>query len=225
MFVPQTDIAPSSMDWVSRGAVTPVKDQGQCGSCWTFSTTGAIEGAWQIATGNLVSLSEQQIVDCASSAGQGCSGGWPNRAIQWEESQAICGENEYRYTARDGSCHACSSPVLARGSVTGVQYVSASTNAMKAALAETPVSVCVDAEEWSYYSGGIFSNCGTSLDHAVLAVGYDSSSWKVKNSWGTGWGERGYIRLKLGDTCGVFDNAVVALVSGSSSTNSGNIWD
>jgi len=86
---------------------------------------------------------------------------------------------------------------------------------MKAALAETPVSVAVDAEKWSPYTGGIFSNCGTNPDHAVLAVGYDSSSWKVKNSWGTGWGEQGYIRLKLGDTCGVLDNAVVALVSAS----------
>lgn len=226
LFVPQSNgMVPSSIDWVSKGAVTPVKNQGQCGSCWTFSTTGAIEGAWQIATGHLVSLSEQQIVDCATSAGQGCGGGWPSRAIQWEESQGICGENEYRYTARNGQCHTCASPVLARGSVTGVRAVSASIHAMKAALAETPVSVCVDAEQWSYYTGGIYSNCGYSLDHAVLAVGYDSSSWKVKNSWGTGWGERGYIRLKLGDTCGVLDNAVVALVSGSSSTNSGNIWD
>jgi len=206
----------SSIDWVSRGAVTPIKNQGQCGSCWTFSTTGAIEGAWQIATGELVSLSEQQIVDCSSSGGRGCSGGWPIRAIEWEESQAICGENGYPYTAQNGNCHSCSSPVLAQGSVTGAQSVSASTSALKAALAEMPVSVCVDAEEWQHYTGGIFSNCGTSLDHAVLAVGYDASSFKVKNSWGTYWGESGYIRLALGDTCGVLENAVVAVVSGAS---------
>jgi len=217
-FVPQKSglgVA-SSIDWVSRGAVTPIKNQGQCGSCWTFSTTGAIEGAWQIATGELVSLSEQQIVDCSSSGGRGCSGGWPIRAIEWEESQSICGENGYPYTAQNGYCHSCSSPVLPQGSVTGAQSVSASTSALKAALAEVPVSVCVDAEEWQHYTGGIFSNCGTSLDHAVLAVGYDASSFKIKNSWGTGWGESGYIRLAMGDTCGVLENAVVAIVSGSS---------
>merc|ERR1739848_10593 len=119
--MPFTDTAPESIDWVSRGAVTPVKDQGQCGSCWTFSTTGAIEGAWKIATGQLVSLSEQQIVDCATSAGQGCNGGYPIRAMQWAEQNGLCGENEYRYTARDGSCHYCYSPVLPRGSVTRAQ--------------------------------------------------------------------------------------------------------
>jgi hypothetical protein len=105
--------------------------------------------------------------------------------------------------------------VLPQGSVTGAQSVSASTYALKAALAEMPVSVCVDAEEWQHYTGGIFSNCGTSLDHAVLAVGYDTSAFKIKNSWGTYWGESGYIRLAMGDTCGVLENAVVAVVSGS----------
>lgn len=217
-FVPRSTLMyPSSIDWVSKGAVTPIKNQGQCGSCWTFSTTGAIEGAWQIATGHLVSLSEQQIVDCAHSAGQGCSGGWPQRAIQWEESQQICGESAYSYHARAGQCHGCSSPTLQRGAVTGVQAVQASENGMKAALAEKPVSVCVDAERWQGYHGGIFSNCGTSLDHAVLAVGYDQNSWKVKNSWGTWWGDKGYIHLRMGNTCGVLNNAVVAEVKGSPS--------
>jgi len=215
MYVPKADTVLQSIDWVSRGAVTPVKNQGQCGSCWTFSTTGAIEGAWKVATGRLVSLSEQQIVDCAhGSVGDGCSGGYPPRAIEWEESQAICGENEYPYTARDGSCRSCSSPVLQRGSVSGMQRVSASEYALMSALGEKPVSVCVDAQTWSYYRGGLFSNCGTSLDHAVLAVGYDSSAWKIKNSWGAGWGEEGYIRLRMGNTCGVLDEASLALVRG-----------
>lgn len=216
-FVPRSSsLVPSSIDWVGKGAVTPIKNQGQCGSCWTFSTTGAIEGAWQIAHGKLVSLSEQQVVDCAHDAGQGCGGGWPSAAIKWEESQGICGESEYQYTGRNGRCHGCNgSPVLARGSVTGAQAVQASADGMRAALAEKPVSVCVDAESWQHYHGGIFSNCGTSLDHAVLAVGYDSSSWKVKNSWGTWWGDKGYIHLRMGNTCGVLNNAVVALVGGS----------
>merc|ERR1712224_39511 len=89
-----------------------------------------------------------------------------------------------------------------------------SANSLMAALGEKPVSVCVDAESWQNYGGGIFSNCGYSLDHAVLAVGYDSSSWKIKNSWGTGWGEAGYIRLRMGNTCGVLDDATLALVRG-----------
>jgi len=214
MYVPKTDTVLQSMDWVSRGAVTPVKNQGQCGSCWTFSTTGAIEGAWKVATGRLVSLSEQQVVDCASSAGEGCSGGVPSEAIEWEENQGICGENEYRYTARDGSCRSCSSPVLPRGSVTGAQRVGASNSGLMQALGEKPVSVCVDAGGWQNYHGGIFSDCGTSLDHAVLAVGYDSSSWKIKNSWGTDWGESGYIRLRMGNTCGVLNEAYLAVVRG-----------
>jgi len=217
MYVPKTDTVLQSIDWVSRGAVTPVKNQGQCGSCWTFSTTGAIEGAWEVATGRLVSLSEQQIVDCARGRpGDGCSGGNPPLAIEWAESHALCGENGYPYTARDGSCHSCPSPVLQRGSVSGMQNVAASEYALKSALGEKPVSVCVDANSWSYYRGGLFSDCGTSLDHAVLAVGYDSSSWKIKNSWGAGWGEKGYIRLRMGNTCGVLDLASLALVRAES---------
>merc|ERR1739845_217455 len=199
---------------VSRGAVTPVKNQGQCGSCWTFSTTGAIEGAWQVATGTLLSLSEQQIVDCSHSGGDGCGGGFPSRAIEWEESQKICGESGYPYKGRNGYCHGCSSPVLPAGAVTGAQGVSRSSDGLKAALNLKPVSVCVDANNWQHAGSGIFSNCGTSLDHAVLAVGYDSSSWKVKNSWGVWWGDRGYIHLRMGNTCGVLNEAVFAEVSG-----------
>jgi len=215
-FVPPEGLqVASSIDWVSRGAVTPIKDQGQCGSCWTFSTTGAIEGAWQIATGTLLSLSEQQIVDCSSSGGSGCGGGWPNRAIQWEENQKICGESGYPYKGRNGNCHGCSSPVLPAGSVTGAQGVSRSSDSLKAALNTKPVSVCVDANNWQNAGSSLFSNCGTSLDHAVLAVGYDSSSWKVKNSWGTWWADNGYIHLRMGNTCGVLNEAVLALVSGS----------
>jgi len=208
----------SSIDWVSRGAVTPIKNQGQCGSCWTFSTTGAIEGAWQVATGTLLSLSEQQIVDCSSTGGFGCQGGWPFKAIEWEEEQQICGESGYPYTATDGTCHKCSNPILPVGAVSGTQSVSPLSDSLKAALNLKPVSVCVDANNWQHAGSGIFSNCGTSLDHAVLAVGYDSSSWKVKNSWGVWWGDHGYIHLRMGNTCGVLNAAVLAIVDGSKET-------
>jgi len=215
-FVPKEGVSfESSIDWVSKGVVTPVKNQGQCGSCWTFSTTGVIEGAWAIATGQLLSLSEQQIVDCSSYGGNGCQGGLPSRAITWAESQNICGESGYPYTAKDGSCHTCSSPVLPSGSVTGVKSVSASSDRMIAALNTAPVSVAVDANNWMNAGSGLFDDCGTSLDHAVLAVGYTSSSWKIKNSWGTTWGDEGYIHLKMGNTCGVLNCANLAVVSGS----------
>jgi C1A family cysteine protease len=205
----------SDIDWVSRGAVTPIKDQGQCGSCWTFGSTGAIEGAWQIASGTLLSLSEQQFVDCSQEGGDGCEGGLPINAIKWAETQNLCSESGYPYKAQDGSCHSCSSPVLPAGSVTGDYSVDATTSALKAALNQQPISVGVDANNWQNAGSGVFDNCGTSLDHAVLAVGYTSSSWKVKNSWGTWWGDQGYIHLAMGNTCGVLNEAVIAQVSGS----------
>merc|ERR1739845_80880 len=205
-----------SIDWTTKGAVTPVKNQGHCGSCWTFSTTGAIEGAWQVATGTLLSLSEQQIVDCSSFlAGHGCHGGMPSRALSWIEGQAICGESAYPYTAVDGTCTMCPSPLLAKGTVTGYQSVSSNSKALKAALNVQPVSVAVDARNWQHAGTGIFDDCGTGLDHAVLAVGYDSASWKIKNSWGTSWGDHGYIHLRTGDTCAVLEVAVLAKVKGS----------
>merc|ERR1712226_1008432 len=174
-FVPESGVSiPDSFDWVAKGAVTPIKNQGQCGSCWTFSTTGAIEGSWQIATGTLLSLSEQQIVDCSKTGGYGCQGGWPLKAIEWAESQGLCGESSYRYHAKDGVCHSCSAPILSVGSVIGAQSISASTDALKKALNVAPISVCVDAENWQHAGSGIFDDCGKNLDHAVLAVGYDS---------------------------------------------------
>lgn len=208
-----------AVDWVAKGAVTPVKNQGQCGSCWAFSTVGVIEGRWQIASGRLISLSESQFVDCDHSD-DGCDGGLPPRALQFAEDQAICTESSYPYQARDSACRATSCTAgVPRGSIIGVKQTQrGSASSMMSALNAGPVSVAVDASgAFGSYGGGILTNsCGSQLNHAVLAVGYTSSYWKVKNSWGSSWGESGYIRLSTsGDKCGVLDQGSYPVMSGS----------
>jgi len=206
------------VDWVSKGAVTPVKNQGQCGSCWSFSITGTLEGRYQIATGSLVSLSEQQFVDC-DSQDSGCNGGYPPGTLKWATGRAICTEHSYPYTARDGSCHASRcSPGIPAGEITGHRQVPrGSSSGLASALNSGPVSVAVDANDpFGSYGRGILTNkCGTSLNHAVLAVGYTSQYWKVKNSWGSRWGESGYIRMtRNGNECGILDQAAYPVMAG-----------
>jgi len=206
--------APSAIDWRQKNAVTPVKNQQQCGSCWAFSTTGSVEGAHAISSGNLVSLSEQQLVDCSGPQGnQGCNGGLMDQAFQYIISnKGICSENDYPYTASQGTCQtSCQS----KATISSYVDVPASNEAaLLQALAKGPVSVAIEADQQSFqfYSGGIFSDpgCGTQLDHGVLAVGYgvDASTntpyWIVKNSWGSSWGESGYIRMIYGQNeCGI----------------------
>jgi C1A family cysteine protease len=196
--------APSSIDWTQKGAVTAPKNQGQCGSCWSFSTTGSVEGAVAIKTGKLTSLSEQNLVDC-STANYGCNGGWMDSAFQFIiNNGGLCTESAYPYTARQGTCSQSScSKTSAISSYKDVQKYSES--ALLAAVALQPVSIAIEADQSSFqfYSGGVMTgSCGTSLDHGVLLVGYGTDNgtdyWKVKNSWGGNWGESGYIRLGRG---------------------------
>jgi len=197
--------APASKDWVADGAVTDVKNQGQCGSCWAFSSTGALEGAWQIAGGGLVSLSEQELVDCAKNGNEGCNGGDMDLAFQYLEKQKVCTEASYPYAGKGGTCSAstCTTAIPA-GSVVGYKDVAHDDEeALLSAVAQQPVSVAIEADQMAFqlYSGGILTKeCGTKLDHGVLVVGYGTEGsidyWKVKNSWGPGFGEKGYVRLQ-----------------------------
>jgi C1A family cysteine protease len=197
---------PTSVDWTEKGAVTPVKNQEQCGSCWAFSTTGSVEGAWFLAKGQLVSLSEQQLVDCSQAEGnQGCNGGLMDYGFQYIiDNKGITTESAYPYTASDGTCASKGKPVAA--TLSGFKDVAPNNElALETAIVQQPVSIAVEADQsvFQFYSGGVMdSACGTQLDHGVLAVGYGTDAgkeyYKVKNSWGADWGEKGYIRLGRG---------------------------
>jgi KDEL-tailed cysteine endopeptidase len=198
-----TDL-PDSVDWRDENAVTPVKDQGQCGSCWSFSATGSMEGAWAIANSELVSLSEQQLVDCSVSYGDmGCSGGLMDDAFEYAIDNGMCSEEDDPYTAENGQCDSACKPVVQMSSCSDV----APSNQMDltAAVANGPVSVAIEADTSTFqlYTGGIIDSakCGTNLDHGVLVVGYGADEdtgalyWLVKNSWGVTWGDQGYVKI------------------------------
>ena len=217
---------PSSVDWVSAGAVTAIKDQGTCGSCYSFASTGALEGAYEIAGYTLTSFSEEMIVQCADDGVNllGCDGGNADSVFGWIESHGLASESAYPYTSSQtatysyaGACDTAkeSSPVV---ELTGFQDVTANDEiALKAAVAQQPVAVAIDASgnDFQSYASGVYDSttCTTQTDHAVLIVGYGTDPtggdyWKVKNSWGTSWGEAGYIRMKRGvNMCGIATEA------------------
>lgn len=206
---------PSSIDWVAKGAVTPVKDQGNCGSCWSFSTTGALEGAYFVKYGTQQSFSEQQLVDCDTFGNggkdHGCNGGLMDNAFSWiTKNGGLCKESDYPYvsgtTTKAGTCQTTCKLVSGSKVVKFVDVPPSSDSSMMSALAQQPVSIAIQADQQAFqlYKSGVFTGtCGTSLDHGVLAVGYGTDGgkdyYKVKNSWGTSWGEGGYIRLGRGD--------------------------
>jgi cathepsin F len=201
--------APAEFDWGSKGALTPVKDQGQCGSCWAFSATETIESFHFLAGKSLVSLSPQQIVDCDTDC-YGCNGGWTQNAFNYVISAGgLDTAASYPYTAQDGTCNY--QPADAGAKVTSWSYVTQNDdeNAMMNTLYQTgPLSICVDASSWSSYTGGVVSaaNCGDQVDHCVQLTGYSTvdgtDAWNVRNSWNTDWGVNGYIYLaRGGNTC------------------------
>jgi len=216
---------PDSVDWRTQGYVTPVKDQGQCGSCWAFSTVASLEGQYFRKYGTLVSLAEQQLVDCSGSYGNmGCNGGLMDSAFRYIQSLAPQGldtEDSYRYTARDGACKASSgtqaSPAATVSGFTDIPQ--GSESGLQSALAENgPISVAIDASHMSFqfYTSGVYYEGACSsrqLDHGVTAVGYGTESgkdyWIVKNSWGTVWGDEGYIKMSRNrnNNCGIASSA------------------
>eukprot|EP00933_Yihiella_yeosuensis_P008740 TRINITY_DN114373_c0_g1_i1.p1 TRINITY_DN114373_c0_g1~~TRINITY_DN114373_c0_g1_i1.p1 ORF type:complete len:360 (+),score=67.08 TRINITY_DN114373_c0_g1_i1:77-1156(+) len=221
---------PSSIDWRQKGAVTPVKDQKDCGSCWAFSTTGAIEGAYFLASGKLVSLSEGELVDCAGDGNHGCRGGEPDWAFKWVERNGICSEKSYPYTGFGDECHNQWGPCSEVVQISGFKDLQENSElALKNAVAQQPVSVLIEADTdiFRFYKSGVLKDkCGTGLDHAVLAVGYGTESgqdyWLVKNSWNASWGDEGYIKLARTDSsmsygeCGIAMQASYPVISSSS---------
>jgi cathepsin L len=204
------------VDWTTKGAVTVVKDQGSCGSCWAFSTTGGLEGAWQISSGNLVSMSEQQFVDC-SKQNSGCNGGLMDYAFSYAKGVAVATEQSYAYTARDGSCKSSYTTAIPQGGVTGYTDVSNSASSLKSALNAGPVSVAIQADQsvFQQYTGGVItSGCGSNLDHGVTATGYSGNTINVKNSWGSSWGVSGYVKIDASQ-CGITTSASYPKVSSS----------
>lgn len=207
---------PREVNWVKAGAVTPVKNQQACGSCWAFSATGSIEGAHQIKFKDLKAYSEQQLVDCSGSFGnEGCNGGLMDNAFRYVIKNGLTTEDIYPYTARDGKCHYDKS--MAHVSLTSYKDVGQDESDLQTAVAQQPVSVAIYAIPIQSYSQGIYNNykaCPSAtslLDHGVLAVGYGTENgqdyWLVKNSWSASWGEQGYIRFARKHTgtgiCGI----------------------
>ncbi|PON74668.1 Cyseine protease [Trema orientale] len=202
-----TQDLPTSVDWRKKGAVTGIKNQGNCGSCWAFSAVVAVEGVNQITTKELVSLSEQELVDC-NSKNNGCDGGLMQNAFEFIKKQGgLTTEQNYPYKARDGSCDSSkvmNSPLVI---IDGYEMVPENDeDALMKAVANQPVSVSIDAsgKDFQFYSEGVYTgDCGTELNHGVAVVGYGATLdgtkyWIVKNSWGTEWGEKGYLRIQRG---------------------------
>ncbi|KAK9150499.1 hypothetical protein Syun_008808 [Stephania yunnanensis] len=198
---------PSTMDWRAKGVVTPVKDQGRCESCWAFSAVAATEGIHKIKTGELISLSEQELVDCATNdVTRGCNGGLMEDAFRYIISnRGLNTETKYPYNEAEGTCNAYKANSIHAAQITGYEEVPANNEAaLLNAVANQPVSVAIDASgsHFQFYSSGVFTgSCGTQLNHAVTIVGYGVSHegtkyWLAKNSWGTSWGESGYMRIQ-----------------------------
>lgn len=204
----------TSINWIEKGGVTPVKDQGQCGSCWSFSTTGGLEGAYFVKYGTLLSFSEQQLVDCDNfkngGKDHGCNGGLMDNAFTWVgKNGGLCLESSYPYvsgvTETDGTCQKTCEINTKSKVQSFIDVEPNSDSSMMSALSINPVSIAIEADqkEFQLYKSGVFTaSCGTNLDHGVLTVGYGTMDNKdyyiVKNSWGNTWGVNGYIYLGRG---------------------------
>jgi len=210
---------PKSIDWVEKGKVTSVKNQGNCGSCWAFSTVGAIESALAIKKNKLIDLSEQQLMDCSKDYdNDSCNGGLMDNAFEYliDNKRGLCSSAEYPYLDKDENvCKSCNKTY---GEIKSCIDVPSGDNlALKEAVFKTPVSIAIDADSvvFQFYDKGVITSnvCGTTLNHGVLLVGYGTENgmdyWKIKNSWGDNWGDNGYVKIERSNktndvgTCGV----------------------
>lgn len=221
ILLPPISSLPTSFDWrkITPPVITPVKNQEQCGSCWAESATATCESYWALAGNPLIELSVQQSVDCCSEA-YGCMGGWPSWAYESLIAEGgLETEASYPYVAVNQHCRFNSSKIAAK--IVDWATVTSDKNEtlmQQWVATQGPLSVCVDASTWSSYKGGIImNNCGTWIDHCVQIVGYGVSEkgipfWNVRNSWGTDWGQDGYLQVYRGnDTCAIAQ--VVTVVS------------
>ncbi|CAD8086083.1 unnamed protein product [Paramecium sonneborni] len=193
----------NSVDWRK---ITQVKDQGQCAGCWAFGAVGAAEAWFYVKNKTTVVLSEQQLIDCDTQS-FGCNGGYQNLALKYIANHGLNDAKVYPYIQKQsGICKMDQGPYKTNGaqSVSSINF--------KSYLTEYPLVVVVDATNWQFYGGGIFKDCNRSVNHAVLAVGFDDNdNWFVKNSWGNSWGEKGFITLAPGNTCGITSYAYRAI--------------
>ncbi|KAK9073387.1 hypothetical protein SSX86_007711 [Deinandra increscens subsp. villosa] len=231
------DVLPDSIDWRTKGALVPIKDQGHCGCCWAFATIGSVEAINQIVTGDLIRLSEQHLVDCDRSHNKGCSGGRRDSAFEFIMGNGgIDLDKNYPYTGKDGTCTNYTRKNVKVVSIDG--YVDVSVNnesALQKAVVNQPVTVAIDASsgDFRFYDSGIFDgSCGRDLDHDVLLVGYGTKDgtdyWIVRNSWGEDWGDQGYIRMERNTNekegkCGIAMKPSYPLKTGLSPPKMANI--
>ena len=219
---------PESWDWRNKNVVTCVKDQGKCGSCWSFSAAGALEGAWAISSNQLYNFSEQQLMDCSRRYGNmACNGGLMDKAFEYAIDNGMCKLEDVPY---DAESEFCTQTVKNCQKVAHFNYCfkipANNERLLREAVYKSPVAVSIEADTktFQFYKGGILdsTNCGTELDHGVLAVGYGEDDgkkyWIVKNSWGAGWGEGGYVRIGRSDSensegvCGIAKDASFVMV-------------
>jgi hypothetical protein len=206
------------IDWSKKGVVGQVLNQGACGGCWAFATVENLQSVTALNTGSLPAYSMQQLIDCSSSFGNlGCNGG----VVQWAFDYVIQNGIElyatYPFTGKQGTCKYNASKIVSPTPLKSyVDIVSGNCDQVATGIQQEPVAIAFDASgvAFQFYKGGVYSNCGTALSHAVLLTGYKNNNnqgyWIAENSWGTGWGEKGFFQLALGNTCGLCNQATYA---------------